>query len=175
MQIKTTRSCVVRIAVTVGVLSTSLVCCAAGDRTTQPDILLIMPDQMRGDGLSILGHPAVSTPHMDQLAKQVALFRRVYATVASCIPARHALLKGEAHMDGVNLVPTLRGQTSVIREWLHFEHAPCYSKAQAYQALTDGHVKYLWRLADGREHLFNLDMDPHEERDLSMGNAHAAT
>lgn len=72
-----------------------------------------------------------------------------------------------ARVDGVNLVPTLRGQKQVIRKWLHFEHAPCYSQAQAYHALTDGTTKYIWRPTDGVEQLFDLDLDPQEERDLS--------
>ena len=60
----------------------------------RPDILLIMPDQMRGDCLSIVGHPVVRTPHLDALAREGALFRRAYTTIPSCIPARHALLTG---------------------------------------------------------------------------------
>ncbi len=59
-----------------------------------PDILILMPDQMRGDCLSILEHPVVRTPHMDRLAREGVLFRRAYATVASCIPARYAMLTG---------------------------------------------------------------------------------
>jgi arylsulfatase A-like enzyme len=59
-----------------------------------PDILLIMPDQMRGDCLSLLGHPVVRTPHLDDLAREGALFRRAYSTCPSCIPARHSLLTG---------------------------------------------------------------------------------
>jgi arylsulfatase len=78
---------------------------------------------------------------------------------------------GGAHlpkpMDGISLVPVLRGEKRVIREQLHFEHAPCYSKEQAFHALTDGHFKYIWRPADGTDQLFNLDLDPLEERDLS--------
>ena len=62
--------------------------------SAKPDILLIMPDQMRGDCLSMLGHPAVRTPQLDQLAEQGTLFRRAYTTVASCIAARYALLTG---------------------------------------------------------------------------------
>ena len=42
---------------------------------TKPDILLIMPDQMRGDCLSILDHPTVRIPQLDELARQGALFR----------------------------------------------------------------------------------------------------
>src|SRR5678816_1374757 len=60
----------------------------------KPDILLIMPDQFRGDCLSIVGHPSVHTPHLDALAREGALFRRAYTTCPSCIPARHSLLTG---------------------------------------------------------------------------------
>lgn len=66
----------------------------AAPASLKPDLLLLMPDQMRGDCLSILGHSGVRTPHFDALAKAGALFRRAYTTVPSCIPARHALLTG---------------------------------------------------------------------------------
>ncbi len=61
----------------------------------RPDILLLMPDQMRGDALSGLGHPVVRTPTFDGLAAAGTLFRRAYSTVPSCIPARYALLTGQ--------------------------------------------------------------------------------
>jgi arylsulfatase len=70
-------------------------------------------------------------------------------------------------MDGLALANTLRGDKTVIRPWLHFEHADCYTKEQAFHALTDGHLKYIWRPLDGSEQLFDLDKDPHEETDLS--------
>ena len=79
------------------------------------------------------------------------------------------------HLDGVNLLPVLRGEKTEIRDWLHFEHAPCYSRQQAFHALTDGEWKYIWRPHDGTELLFNLDQDPREERDLSRKNVHAET
>jgi arylsulfatase len=74
-------------------------------------------------------------------------------------------------MDGVSLLPTLRGEKQVIREWLHTEHSPCYGKAQAFHALTDGHTKYIWRPQDGTEYLFDLDQDPREEHDLTKVEA----
>ncbi len=79
------------------------------------------------------------------------------------------------YVDGVDLTLTLRGREERIREWLHFEHAPCYSEAQAYHALTDGRHKYIWRPADGREHLFDLEKDPREERDLATVSSQRAT
>ena len=72
-----------------------------------------------------------------------------------------------SQVDGVDLIPVLQGKTQMMRESLHFEHAPCYSQAQAYHALTDGRYKYIWRPLDGTEQLFDLETDPREERDLS--------
>lgn len=80
-----------------------------------------------------------------------------------------------AALDGCSLVSALRGENHVIRPWLHFEHAPCYSTAQAFHALTDGRFKYIWRPTDGAEHLFDLQEDPREEHDLSKDAAHRQT
>ena len=77
-------------------------------------------------------------------------------------------------VDGVSLVPVLQGQDVVIRKWLHFEHATCYSKSQAFHALTDGRWKYIWRPHEVAEHLFNLETDPREEHDLSRDAAHVS-
>src|SRR5262245_9984762 len=69
---------------------------SAADAALVPDILILMPDQFRGDSLSVLGHPVARTPNLDALAKEGTLFRRAYSTVPSCIPARFALLTGLA-------------------------------------------------------------------------------
>ena len=70
-------------------------------------------------------------------------------------------------MEGVSLVPVLRGEKTTVRDCLLFEHAPAYSKQQAFLALTDGSFKYIWHPLDGTEHLFDLTADPHEEHDLA--------
>src|SRR2546423_12848587 len=67
---------------------------AAPNSSQPPDILLVMPDQMRGDCMSARGHPVVRTPHLDSLAREGALFRKAYTTCPSCIPARYSLLTG---------------------------------------------------------------------------------
>ena len=54
---------------------------------------------------------------------------------------------------------------------LHLEHAVCYSKEQAFHALTDGHFKYIWRPLDGTEQLFELNKDPREEHDLAKDDS----
>lgn len=60
----------------------------------KPNVLLIMVDQMRADCLSILDHPVVDTPNLDQLARQGALFKNAYAATPSCVPARASVLTG---------------------------------------------------------------------------------
>jgi len=63
--------------------------------TTRPNVLLIMPDQMRGDCLSLAGHPALLTPNIDSIGGRGTMFRRAYSTCPSCIPARRSLLTGQ--------------------------------------------------------------------------------
>lgn len=60
----------------------------------QPNIVLIMTDQMRGDCLGIAGHPDVKTPFLDTLAAKGVSFDRAYSTCPSCIAARAALHTG---------------------------------------------------------------------------------
>ena len=69
-------------------------------------------------------------------------------------------------VDGASLVPILRGAETQARQYLHGEHAPCYSEDQAYHLLTDGLRKYVWRPLDGSEQLFDLRRDPQELYDL---------
>lgn len=62
----------------------------------QPNILLIMTDQLRGDCLGIAGHPDVKTPYLDTLASQGVVFDNAYSACPSCIAARAALHTGMA-------------------------------------------------------------------------------
>ncbi len=78
-----------------------------------------------------------------------------------------------ASVDGRSLVPALRGAATPGREWLHYEHAPTYSEEQGFHALVDGRMKYIWRPKSGREQLFDLVADPHEENDLAARPEHA--
>jgi len=96
------------------------------------------------------------------LCKQPVCLEDIMPTLLALAGAKQA-----PSLDGVNLVPTLRGEPQTIRELLHTEHAPTYSAAQAFHALTDGHFKYIWRPVTGAEQLFDLEKDPREEHDLS--------
>ena len=60
----------------------------------QPNILLIMTDQLRGDCLGFAGHPDVKTPYLDTLASRGISFDNAYSACPSCIAARAALHTG---------------------------------------------------------------------------------
>jgi arylsulfatase A-like enzyme len=60
----------------------------------QTNVVMIVVDQMRGDCLSHMGHPAVETPWLDHLARDGVTFTRAYSAVPSCIAARAGLLTG---------------------------------------------------------------------------------
>lgn len=62
----------------------------------QPNILLLMCDQFRGDCLSIQDHPNVKTPFLDSIGHQGVVFENAYSATPSCIPARAALLTGRS-------------------------------------------------------------------------------
>ena len=81
---------------------TLLALSASPDTPGRPSILLILPDQMRGQDLGCMGNPEVRTPHLDRLASQGLLFRNTFANTPVCCPARAILLTGKyAHTNGM--------------------------------------------------------------------------
>jgi len=60
----------------------------------RPNIVFIMPDQLRADFLSCYGAPFINTPHIDGLAQQGVLFERAYSEHPVCVPARASLITG---------------------------------------------------------------------------------
>jgi arylsulfatase A-like enzyme len=75
---------------------------AMAQPSTRPNILFILPDQLRAQSLGCMGNEDVKTPHIDQLAEGGALFRQTFANTPVCCPARANLLTGKyAHRNGM--------------------------------------------------------------------------
>ncbi|MBT5874936.1 MAG: sulfatase-like hydrolase/transferase [Candidatus Latescibacteria bacterium] len=60
----------------------------------RPNILFIMPDQLRADFLSCYGAEFLATPHIDSLASSGLRFERAYSPSPICVPARAMLMTG---------------------------------------------------------------------------------
>ncbi|HAU37486.1 MAG TPA: hypothetical protein DCX07_07170, partial [Phycisphaerales bacterium] len=84
-------------------------------------------------------------------------------------------------VNGRSLAPCLRGEGFEPRPFVHGEFAEVSPMPRrragaaidgnvafetGWHCLTDGHRKYVWYTASGREQLFDLDRDPGECRDL---------
>ncbi|MGV3764119.1 sulfatase [Parapedobacter sp.] len=67
--------------------------CAAIDKPEQPNVLLIMVDDLR-PAIGAYGDPVALTPNLDKLAAGGVLFERAYCNQAVCGPSRYNLLLG---------------------------------------------------------------------------------
>ena len=68
----------------------------------RPNILFIMPDQLRAQALGCMGNSDVKTPNIDRLAAEGMLFKQTFANTPVCCPARANLLTGKyAHRNGM--------------------------------------------------------------------------
>ena len=67
----------------------------------RPNILLILPDQMRASAMACDGNAEIKTPNIDRLAAEGIRFQRTYANVPVCCPARAILMTGMyPHVNG---------------------------------------------------------------------------
>ncbi|MFC3121552.1 sulfatase family protein [Agaribacter flavus] len=66
--------------------------CHAND--TKPNIVLIIADDVNWDDIGTYGHPTISTPNLDALAKRGMRFDAAYLTASSCSPSRASILTG---------------------------------------------------------------------------------
>jgi arylsulfatase len=89
---------------------------------TQPNVLLVMADQHRGDAVGAdpycptdsQGYPFVHTPQLNNLVERGALFSRAYVPAPICVPARQSLWSGQT--------PATIGSTNWYGHPWEFEH-----------------------------------------------------
>jgi len=68
----------------------------------QPNIIVVLVDQMRRDVMSCAANPNLRTPHLDALAARGTRFTAANATFPACVPFRFSLLTGQfAHSRNV--------------------------------------------------------------------------
>ena len=60
----------------------------------RPNLVFLMPDQLRPDFLGCYGAEFIDTPHIDALAARGVRYARAYSEHPICVPARAALLTG---------------------------------------------------------------------------------
>ena len=68
----------------------------------QPNVVLVLCDDIRWNALSCAGHPHLRTPNIDRLADEGIFFENTFCTTSLCSPSRASILSGlYAHAHGV--------------------------------------------------------------------------
>lgn len=104
------RTCVGRMRVgTAAVLSVALGACSGpavddsgsveipstNASAEQPNIVVVLVDDLRWDEFGLAGHPYAETPNIDRLATEGAMFTNAFHAVPLCSPNRASLLTGQ--------------------------------------------------------------------------------
>ncbi|MBI3681047.1 MAG: sulfatase-like hydrolase/transferase [Acidobacteria bacterium] len=63
-------------------------------RSRPKNVLFLLSDQHRPDGLGLLGNPSARTPNLDELARSGTRFSSAYCTNPVCTPSRASILTG---------------------------------------------------------------------------------
>jgi len=117
-----------------------------------PNILFILLDQMRCDCLSVLDHPVVDTPNVDDVAHGGTLFTSAYTTCPSCIAARASLWTG--------LTPSTHGRLGYRDQvpWNYEDILPALLSDAGYQTHCVGKTHFYPQ----RAHLGFESLDSYE-------------
>lgn len=81
----------------------TIISCAASSSTSfkkdppvkQPNVLIILADQWRGQAIGFLGKEKVQTPYLDSFSKQSLVLTQMVSNYPVCSPARAMLLTGK--------------------------------------------------------------------------------
>jgi choline-sulfatase len=69
------------------------------------NLIILCPDEMRGDCAGFMGNPDIRTPHLDAFAGESVVFQHHMAVFPKCVPARITLMTGRySHTDGYRTV-----------------------------------------------------------------------
>lgn len=72
----------------------ALLSSCGADKTQQPNILLVVADDLGMGDLSIYGAHRIHTPNIDSLARNGIRFQNAYSTSATSTPSRYAMFTG---------------------------------------------------------------------------------
>ena len=65
------------------------------NRSRQPNLMVILVDDLRFDETGASGHPYMNTPHIDRLAAEGATFVNAFHTTPLCSPNRASIVTGQ--------------------------------------------------------------------------------
>ncbi len=102
----------------------------------QPNIVIILADEMVPMLLGAYGHPVVKTPHLDKLVEQGVRFDAAYANNPLCAPARAILLTGN-YASNMGVYDNASSFSSEIPTINH------YLAGRGYETIMSGKIHFV--------------------------------
>lgn len=102
----------------------------------QPNIVLIMADQLAPQFTSSYGHPIVKTPHMDHLAARGMRFDAAYCNAPLCAPSRFSFMSGQL----VTRIAAYDNASEFLSSIPTFAH---YLRAMGYRTCLSGKMHFV--------------------------------
>lgn len=65
-----------------------------GNQHSQPNIILIIGDDIGADDIGCYGNKEVKTPNIDRIASEGLLFKNAFLSISSCSPSRSSIISG---------------------------------------------------------------------------------
>ncbi|MRT93778.1 sulfatase-like hydrolase/transferase [Ancylomarina sp. 16SWW S1-10-2] len=109
----------------------------------QPNIVVVLCDDLGYGDLSTFGHPVIQTPNLDQLAEKGIKFTNCYSAAPVCSPSRVGLLTGRSPNKGgvYDFIPGIK-KSPDCRDLVHLQASeqtiPAMLKAAGYATCLSG-------------------------------------
>ena len=75
-------------------VTTALCAVASAQQYERPNVVIVLVDDLRWDGVGATRHPFVDTPNINQLAREGIVFQNAFVTTPLCSPSRASFLTG---------------------------------------------------------------------------------
>ncbi|HIG72166.1 MAG TPA: hypothetical protein EYQ46_19355 [Myxococcales bacterium] len=72
----------------------SVGCGQSADRSSRPNIIVVLADDVGWGSLGSYGEPRIQTPNLDRLAREGRRFTQAYAPSSACSPTRYGVMTG---------------------------------------------------------------------------------
>ena len=119
--------------------------------TKRPNILFLLPDQLRHDYLGCYGADFLATPAIDELASHGTQYQTAISPVPVCVPARASMMSGQSTVANgvIDNLAWLRPD----RRDLGIETWPELLSRSGYRTAAIGKMHfYPWDISEGFEH-----------------------
>src|SRR6266498_1687669 len=155
---------------------------AAEKKDLRPNILFILSDDHRADGIGALGNPRLQTPTLDRLVERGTTFRRAYVMGSTegavCLPSRCMIQTGRSlfHLPRANMRKSYEEFTTVMkdqREGRDWALLPRVLRAGGYATfhIGKGGNECLPAIESYDENVIRNDTSPEERANSSQAHA----